>query len=193
MHAPGDQPVKEAGLSDWETALGWQRRTSPEPGSLVMTDPGASARPARPASLHRRAASVRLSRPPGAALDVEASARQPGDRRRRARPASSSAPASFTIVARRGSRPGPLEQGDLGPVQLAAVAQLFLGDADLGAGLAEICGEALLRGHRRDSSVLTDRNSTDRKFPGTVARGRGFATFCSGIGGRLSEYLRRKR
>ena len=33
---------------------------------------------------------------------------------------------------------GPLEQRDLGPVQLAAVAQLLLGDAGLGAGLAEI-------------------------------------------------------
>lgn len=61
--------------------------------------------------------------------------------------------------------PGSLEQGDLGPVQLAAIAQLFLGDGGLDAGLAEVDCEALLRGHRAEVFAAEDRNSTDKRFP----------------------------
>ena len=71
---------------------------------------------------------------------------------------------------------GALEQRDLGPVQVAAVAQLFLGDSGLGAGAAKVDGEALLRGHVDDSLRLTDKNSTDNRFPGWV-RAVASATF----------------
>lgn len=52
---------------------------------------------------------------------------------------------------------GTLEQRDLGAVEIAAVAQLFLRDTGGGAGTAEVGGKALLGDHRHDSLRLTTR------------------------------------
>jgi hypothetical protein len=49
-------------------------------------------------------------------------------------------------------------------VQLAAVAELFLGDPGFGPGLTKICGKALLRGHGSRFFGAEDRNSTDKKI-----------------------------
>src|SRR6478752_2989516 len=45
---------------------------------------------------------------------------------------------------------GALEQRDLGAVQIAHVAELFLADAGLGAGAAKVDCESFLRVHRAD-------------------------------------------
>src|SRR6476620_59177 len=86
---------------------------------------------------------------PRRALDVEAPGfRHPRDplaevvRRRLQRPGE--------LDDRRQARltPGPLQERDLGPVQVAEVAQLFLRDASGGAGLPQLDCETLLGGHR---------------------------------------------
>jgi len=107
----------------------------------------------------------------GRALHVEAPLRRlPGDagtelsRRRlqRARELDDRAQARLAT--------GSLEQRDLGPVQLAAVAELFLGDARFDAGLAEVCGEALLRSHRRRFLRVPTRTLQTERFPFPVRR-----------------------
>src|SRR5215218_5781268 len=133
MPLPGDQPVKEAGLSEWETALGWQRRTSPEPGSDVMTDPGhaGSAGVAPPHFISRGARSG--ARGP---LHIEAvPLRRPGNARaelarRRLQHARQLDDRGQARLAQR-----PLQQRDLGPMEVAAIAELFLRDPYRTAGL----------------------------------------------------------
>ena len=112
-----------------------------------------SARPARP----RLTSSLSLGSAAGSGrgLDVEAVLRRlPRDAggklaRRRLQGACELDDGSQARLA-----PCALEQRDLRPVQLATVPQLFLRDADIGAGLAKICGKALLRTHGMDSLVL---------------------------------------
>lgn len=140
-----------------------------------MTDPGLR-RPMmsrrRPASLHpferpdgarsrRKAAAFFMQRPYLGArrlLDVEARLlRLPGDPRAelgRARPQRAG-----QLDDRRQTRlaAGPLEQGDLGAMEIAAITQLFLGNPYLGSGLAQVGGETLLGTHVADSSRLTTR------------------------------------
>src|SRR5690348_4542409 len=113
-----------------------------------MTDPGhvGSADVAPPPFASCREAALSALR---RALDVEAPRfRQPADalaefaRGRLQRPAE--------LDDRRHPRlpAGPLQQRNLGTVQIAHVTELFLGDPGGEAGPAEVDGEAVLRVHR---------------------------------------------
>lgn len=89
----------------------------------------------------------------GRRFDLEAvRGRVPGDagaelaRRRLERPRQLHDRAQARLSA------GSLEQRDLGAMEIAAVAQLFLGDARDGASVAEVCGEPLLRTQVTNSS-----------------------------------------
>jgi hypothetical protein len=125
MLAPGNRTGGVSGAMDWETALGWQRRTGPESGvrTNVMTGLGRAGDSWRPRltssfSAVREAiggpnccgaacpSSVYFSAARGGCLtskrceagaQVTPAQRSPG--------VVSRAPASFTIVPSRGSRP----------------------------------------------------------------------------------------
>ena len=79
---------------------------------------------------------------------------------------------------------GTLEQRDLGAVEIAAVAQLFLGDTRGGAGEAEVGGEPLLRNQVTNSSKLKTVTLQTKCFvtiamPGTSATFLFESSFCS--------------
>ena len=182
MLGPGNRTGGVSGVADRETALGWQRRTGPQlPGSRDRHDGPRTRRrkPAPPAHFHRSISRPRgswgYSGAAGRLLDIEpVRGRDPRDSRAQLSRGGVKRPGELHDRAQPRLAPGPLEQRDLGPVQVAAIAQLFLGDARGGAGLAKVGGEPLLRTQVTNSLKLKTKTLQTRCFtanalPGTSA------------------------
>ena len=88
--------------------------------------------------------------------------------------------------------PGPLQQRDLGAVQLAAIAQLFLGDPTLVRALRKLAAKRSWGLTVGDSSGLTTGTLQTESFAQCGARASRFRYLARGIGARFPEYLRRK-
>lgn len=71
---------------------------------------------------------------------------------------------------------GSLEQRDLSAMEIATVAQLFLGDTRGGAGAAKVGGEPLLRAQVANSSRLKTVTLQTKCFTAIALPGT-FATF----------------
>lgn len=198
MVLPGDQPVKEAGLSDLGNRLGVAKEDQfrIRGRATVMTGLGRAGDSWRP-RLTSSFSAVReaVGGPNCCGAACSAGLLLGGARR------------LFDLEAVRGGRPadpraeiargglqrarqlhdraqprlaaGPLEQRDLGAVEIAAIAQLFLGDARGGASATEIGGEPLLRTQVANSSKLKTETLQTRCF-GLIALPDTSATFLYG-------------
>ena len=77
---------------------------------------------------------------------------------------TSRAPAELDDRAEPRLAAAALEQGDLGAVQIAAKAQLLLGDLASLPGFAQVDGEAVAWFHGRDSLCLTTETLQTTRF-----------------------------